>query len=29
MVDELSVNTNMLTQIVAKLAENAGLKMDI
>jgi hypothetical protein len=29
MVDELSMNTNMLTQIVAKLAENAGLKMDI
>jgi hypothetical protein len=29
MVDELSMNTNMLTQIVAKLVENAGLKMDI
>jgi len=29
MVDELLMNTKMLTQIVATLAENAGLKMDI
>jgi hypothetical protein len=28
MVDELSKNTAMLTQIVAKLAEKVGLKMD-
>jgi hypothetical protein len=28
MVDELSKNTTMLTQIVAKLAEKVGLKID-